>query len=436
VIRFDDTIAAVATPFGQGAVSMLRLSGPEAREIFARCWRGAPLHTPRQAMFGRVVGTAGEGSEHVIDEGLATFFAGPASYTGEDVVEFTGHGGVLVTRRVLEAVLAAGARLAEPGEFTQRAFLHGKLDLTQAEVVMDLISAGRLGTRLNSLRGELLELLAHVEAHIDFPEEDIDPETGAALRARVTAVRQAVDALLATADQGRILREGVRTVIAGAPNVGKSSLLNQLLGWDRAIVSDIAGTTRDTLEEVINLRGLPLRLIDTAGLRDAADPLEKAGIDRSFAALESAGLILEVADGSQPRHGFDSTTHHGAPRLLILNKSDLGEHASWAGVAAVRLSCTTGAGLDALADAIEARLTGGAAAWSADLVAINARHQTCLHHARTGLLAAHELLADSQPPELVAEELRSSLNAVGEIVGHADAEELLGVIFGRFCIGK
>jgi tRNA modification GTPase len=443
----DETIAAVATPFGQGAVSMVRVSGPRTRSVFARCWRGAALDTPRRANLGRVVRPE---SGEVVDEGLATFFAGPASYTGEDVVEFTGHGGVLVTRRVLEAVLAAGARLAEPGEFTQRAFLHGKLDLTQAEAVMDLISAqtdlalqaareqlaGRLGTRLNSLRGELLELLAHVEAHIDFPEEDIDPETGAALRARVTAVRLAVDALLATADQGRILREGVRTVIAGAPNVGKSSLLNQLLGWDRAIVSDLAGTTRDTLEEVINLRGLPLRLIDTAGLRDAADPLEKAGIDRSFAALESAGLILEVADGSQPRHGFDSASSGGAPRLLILNKSDLGEHASWAGVEAVRLSCSTGAGLDALADAIESRLTSGAAAWSPDLVAINARHQSCLQHARTGLLAAHELLADSQPPELVAEELRSSLNAVGEIVGHADAEELLGVIFGRFCIGK
>jgi tRNA modification GTPase len=252
----------------------------------------------------------------------------------------------------------------------------------------------------------------------------------------VQAARTAVERLLATADQGRILREGVRTAIVGAPNVGKSSLLNGLLGFDRAIVSDIAGTTRDTLEEVINLRGLPLRLIDTAGLREAADALEKAGIDRSQAALGQAGLVLEVADGAQPRDTHQPVTPTSAPRVLVLNKSDLGLHPSWKAVEAVRVSCTTGEGFDALADAIEARLTGGTLAWAPDLVAINARHQECLQRARAGLMAADTLLASSQPPELVAEELRAALEAVGEVVGQADAEELLGVIFGRFCIGK
>lgn len=386
----------------------------------------------------------------VVDDGLATFFEGPASYTGEDVIEFTGHGGVLVTRRVLEAVLAAGARLAEPGEFTQRAFLLGKLDLTQAEAVMDLISAqtdlalqaareqlaGRLGASLRALREDVLGLLAHVEAYIDFPEEDIDPDTGAALLVRVGAARTAVDRLLATADQGRILREGVRTVIIGAPNVGKSSLLNRLLGFDRAIVSDIAGTTRDTLEEVINLRGLPLRLIDTAGLRESSDALEMAGIERSHAALRQAELVLEVADGTLPRDQFHPAAPTATSRALVLNKADLDEHPSWQDVDAVRVSCTTGKGIEALAETIENLLTGGATAWSADLVAINTRHQACLQRALNGLHAAHALLATTQPPELVAEELRAALQAIGEVVGLADPEELLGVIFGRFCIGK
>ncbi len=447
----SDTIAAVASPFGQGAVSLVRLSGPGSREIFARCWRGRELVTPRLATFGRVVRHGEDGREAVVDDGLATFFQGPASFTGEDVVEFTGHGGILVTRRVLETVMAAGARLAEPGEFTQRAFLNGKLDLTQAEAVMDLISAqtdlalraareqlaGRLGASMESLRADLLGLLAHVEAFLDFPEDDIDPDTGAALIARIGSAHQAVERLLATADQGRILREGVRTVIVGAPNVGKSSLLNRLLGFDRAIVSDIPGTTRDTLEEVINVRGLPLRLIDTAGLREAADALERAGIERSEAALRQAELVIEVADGSRPRESrISPDAAASAARILVLNKADLGEHPSWQEMPAVRVSCTAGTGLDDLAGAIEKAITGGAITWSPDLVAINARHQLCLQRARDGLDAARALLAAGHPPELVAEELRSALQAIGEVVGQVDAEELLGVIFGRFCIGK
>jgi tRNA modification GTPase len=390
------------------------------------------LDDPRRSVLGRIVRVQADGGRAVVDEGLAVFFAGPASYTGEDVIEFSGHGGVLVTRRVLDAVLASGARLADPGEFTQRAFLHGRLDLTQAEAVMDLISAqtdlalqaaheqlaGRLGERLLALRGEVLGLLAHVEAFIDFPEEDIDPDTGAVLVARLDAAREAVHRLLATADQGRVLRDGVRTAIAGPPNVGKSSLLNRLLGFDRAIVSDIAGTTRDTLEEVINLRGLPLRLIDTAGLRESDDVLERAGIERSHAALAGAGLVLEVADGSQPKSQPTTVTSPGTPHLLVLNKADLGEDPSWHGTAAIRVSCSSGEGMEALAGAIESLLTGGAVTWNADLV------------------AARDLLVTSQPPELAAEELRAAMQAIGTVVGQTNPEELLGLIFGQFCIGK
>jgi tRNA modification GTPase len=363
-------------------------------------------------------------------------------------VEIGCHGGVLVTRRILEALLRHGARAAEPGEYTQRAFLNGKMDLTQAEAVMDLISAqtdlalraaneqleGRLGDRIRSLRESLLAMLAHVEAYIDFPDEDIDPETGEALRGRIDEARTDVAKLLDTAAQGRVLREGVRTVIYGAPNVGKSSLLNRLLGYERAIVSARPGTTRDVIEEVINLRGIPLRLMDTAGVRESSDEIEREGIERTHRALERADLVLHVADA----HGrCDSSFPSGSNRNVpVLNKTDLGEHESWHDVQAVRVSCETGEGFDALADAIEARILGGGAAHRDWTVAINARHQSCLERALGFLQAAREAFDQNLSPEFIAEELRAALDAVGEVAGKADAEELLGVIFGRFCIGK
>lgn len=430
---------------------MIRVSGPDARTIFARCWRGKPLSRPRFAALGSVARPGSQGKLEPIDEGLATYFAAPASYTGEDVVEFTGHGGVLVTRRVLEALVESGARLAEPGEFTQRAFLNGKLDLTQAEAVMDLISAqtdlalkaareqlsGRLGANIGELQTDVLEVLAHVEAYIDFPEEDIDPDTGATLRDRVRLAQGSVKRLLATADRGRILREGVRTVIVGPPNVGKSSLLNRLLGFERAIVSDVPGTTRDTLEEVINVRGLPLRLVDTAGLRETEDSLEKAGMERSRHALAHAGLVLEVADGSRPKSDHIAAPAASSPRLLLLNKSDLGLDPSWITEDTIPISCATGEGLESLEQQIESLLTqSGAETAAPDSMAINTRHQCCLERAQSALVAADSLLESHQPPELVAEELRFALQSIGEIVGHTDAEDLLGVIFSRFCIGK
>jgi len=336
------------------------------------------------------------------------------------------------------------------------------MDLTQAEAVMDLITAqtdlalraateqleGRLGERIRSLRERLVELLAHVEAYIDFPDEDIDPVTGEALRQQLHAVRAETEALLATAGQGRVLREGVRTVISGAPNVGKSSLLNLLLGYERAIVSARPGTTRDVIEEVINLRGYPLRLVDTAGLRESDDEIEREGMARTRRQLERADLVLHIVDASQPaamRSGASLTgeaaqeapdARERVPPIVVLNKSDLGEHESWRGVEAVRISCLKNAGLTQLEDAIIARITGGHAAHRDWSVAINARHHACLAKALTCSTAAHQALADALSPEFVAEELRGALDAVGEVVGKADSEEILGKIFSTFCIGK
>jgi tRNA modification GTPase len=442
------TIAAVTTPPGMGAVSMIRISGPDAIAVADLATDGrASSQAPRHARHCRVRDADG----HVIDDGLLTVFPAPNSYTGEQCVEFSGHGGILVTREVLGRFLACGAVPAGPGEFTRRAFLNGKLDLTQAEGVMDLIAAqtrlslraarsqleGTLGRRTTEARDSLLETLAHLEAWIDFPEEDIDPQTGELLRARVRAVLDTVESLLATADQGRVLREGVRTVIYGEPNVGKSSLLNRLLGFERAIVSDIAGTTRDTIEEVVNLDGIPLRLVDTAGVREAEDRIEAEGIQRTVRQIEAADLLLEIADASRPKPVDAVFPASAAKHLLVLNKLDLGEHPSWEGTQAVRLSCSSGEGFRDLSQTIRDSLHFGDVDWGEHAVAINARHQASLLLSRTALRAALELLDDpGNDAELAAIDLREALDALGEIPGRVDTEDLLGVIFSSFCIGK
>ena len=465
----NDTIAAISTPLGEGAIALLRVSGPGAVVLADAIFRGkksAAALAARVQQFGAIF----DGGQK-LDDVLLTVFRAPHSYTCEDTVEIACHGGVLVTRRILELLLKGGARSAEPGEFTQRAYLNGKMDLTQAEAVMDLITAqtdlalraateqleGRLGERIRALRERLLGLLAHVEAFIDFPDEDIDPDTGDALLQKLTAVRNEIEALLATAGQGRVLREGVRTVIYGAPNVGKSSLLNLLLGYERAIVSARPGTTRDVIEEVINLRGYPLRLVDTAGIRESDDEVEREGMARTRRQVERADLVLQVVDASAPSGADDPSaavsagdppaegSAGGSPAetvapldgvLLVLNKSDLGEHASWRGTEGVRISCLQNDGLAQLEDAIIARITGGHAAQRDWSVAINARHQACLAKALAYSDAAQRALAERLSPEFVAEELRGALDAVGEVVGKADSEEILGKIFSTFCIGK
>lgn len=374
----------------------------------------------------------------------------PGSYTGEDVVEISCHGGVLVTARVWEACLHAGARAARAGEFTERAFLNGKLDLTQAEAVIDLIRAqtdlalrsaaeqleGRLGEKIGLLREDLISLIANLEAYIDFPDEDIEPDVGANFLARLDGIRGQIEALLATADQGRIFREGVRVVIYGATNAGKSSLLNRLLGFPRAIVSETPGTTRDTIEEVLNLRGIALRLTDTAGLRvGGADAVENEGIARTERSLANADLMLHVVDVSEPKPAHFGSVPGDRPKLLLLNKSDLPEHADWTDCDALRISCTSGNGLVGLEEAILAKVSDQR--WDVpSAVAINARHRDCLRRALEACDDARSAFAQNLAPEFVAVDLRCALQAVGEVIGHADMEKILDALFATFCIGK
>ncbi|MEM7012002.1 MAG: tRNA uridine-5-carboxymethylaminomethyl(34) synthesis GTPase MnmE [Verrucomicrobiota bacterium] len=443
----SDTIAAIATPPGQAAIALLRVSGPQAVEIAERVFRGPQLQA-RVQTFGKIVDENGI----AIDEVLLTSFPGPNSYTGEDTIEISCHGGLLVTQTVLERLLQSGARHAEGGEFTQRAFLNGKLDLTQAEAVMDVISAqttlalraaneqlgGKLGGQVEQLRQDLIGIVAHVEAYIDFPEEDIDPDVGQQLLDRIAVLRKEIERLTATADQGRILREGVRTVIAGAPNVGKSSLMNVLLGFDRAIVSDTAGTTRDTIEEVINVGGIPLRLVDTAGVRDTADSIEREGVSRAEQQIQNAELVLEVLDGSHAKseNADLPDLSEDARYVCVLNKLDLGQHADWSGADAVSISCVDQSGIDELTSQILSVLQGSGPAWGDHSVAVNARHKACLIQAGEFLSAAAERLEQAESPEFAALELRSALDRIGDVIGKTDVEEILGEIFGNFCIGK
>lgn len=444
----SDTIVALASGGGTAAVALIRISGGRAEEI-AGLACGVQLDTVVERRATRAKIRDAEG--RTLDDVLLTVFRGSRSFTGEPVVEIACHGGRLVTRRVTERLLDCGARPAGPGEFTQRAFFNGKLDLTQAEAVMDLISAqsdlalraaheqleGGIGRLTAALREDLIGLVAHLEAWIDFPEEDIDPDTGDLFSARIDGVRQGIARLLATAEQGRILREGVRTVICGRPNAGKSSLLNLLLGSERAIVSDEAGTTRDTIEEMIVLDGVPLRLVDTAGLRGEAGGIEREGIRRTLHEAGRADLLLVVRDATLPTSESGVSLPEGAGRVVtVLNKCDLGEHPEWAGQPAVRLSCSTGEGLDRLRRAIREALDLGEADWGEHAVAINTRHRDCLRRADESLETAAVLLESGAALELAALELRAALEALGEISGKIDTEEILGAIFSRFCIGK
>ena len=457
----NDTIAAIATPLGEGGLAVIRVSGPKALEVVEHCFTpagktagplsAAPSHTIH---FGHI-----HRNGQVVDEVLAAVMRAPRSFTTEDVVEITCHGGVLPAKLVLDSVLTSGARLAEPGEFTRRAFLNGRIDLAQAEAVADLIHsrtelalraaneqlAGKLSAKINDLREQMVKTLAHIEAHIDFPDEDIAPDTREQLLTRLEKGVAFMNELLRTANEGQILRRGIRAAIIGRPNAGKSSLLNQLLGRDRAIVSPIPGTTRDTIEETANIRGLPVVFIDTAGLREARDEIEQEGIRRSRQTLQQAELILHVLDISQPVYETDKAyleEFKGKKRIVVLNKADLASgqmgraEDEIPNVQRVLVSCLTEQGIEQLKDEIKG------AVWSGEIkaemleVMINSRHQEALTRARAATLQTIEALRNDQTLDLVALDLRLAVNAIGEIVGKTTTEDLLDMIFSQFCIGK
>lgn len=441
-----DTIAAIATPPGRGGIGVVRVSGPAAPVIAARV--AGALPAPRVATLAGFRDAKGA----PLDQGLALYFPAPGSYTGEHILELQGHGGPVVLGSILSACVDAGARLAEPGEFTRRAFLNGRLDLAQAEGVADLIEAatgeaaraalrslsGEFSEAVHALVSQLTDLRALTEAGLDFPEEEIDPVHRDDLQARLVAVRQALADVLARSRKGSLLRTGIHVVLAGRPNVGKSSLLNRLAGDDRAIVTPVPGTTRDTLREAIAIDGVPLNIIDTAGLRDAADEVERLGIERTWRELDRADVVLMMFDASTGITDEDrellARLPRAAHRIHVFNKIDLAglQPGARAGdVQEILVSAKADAGIDLLRAALLQ-----AAGWERtgeSLFVARERHLRALALASERLEAA---VGQSAQLELFAEELRLAQEALAGITGEFSADDLLGEIFSRFCIGK
>lgn len=457
-----DTIAAIATALGEASVGVVRISGPLAGNITAKIvqtpsGRDVSLTSQRQVLYGQIVHPK---SGQQIDEGLVLWMPGPKSYTAEDVVELQVHGGVQLVGAVLEAALAAGARMAEPGEFTKRAFLNGRIDLSQAEAVIDLIRAktafagrlalqqvqGRFRDEVRSIRKALIHLQAHVEVTIDYPEHDVEDvacrqvmETGAQLVGRIDALRE-------SAEMGRILREGVATAIVGKPNVGKSSLLNAILHSDRAIVTDIPGTTRDVLEEYVNVHGIPLKLVDTAGIRETEDVVEKIGVDKSRQTIRDAELALVVLDGSLAPTDEDVeivASTGDVRRIFVVNKVDKGLHPAcedwlreWDAAGVVHISAKEHMNLTALEDKIAETVRTNLLTERDSTYMTNARQKHLLDLAKTDLLAAMNAASAGATLDLIAVALQSGYEQLGFVIGEETGEDLLDEIFSQFCLGK
>ncbi len=455
-ITTTDTIAAIATPVGSGGIGVVRISGPQALWIARRVTRRSRDPKPRYAHLARVY----DGNNELIDQALLLFMPGPRSYTGEDVAELSCHGGPVALRRVLDSILAAGARPAGPGEFTLRAFLNGRLDLAQAEAVADLVAAptpaalavaanqlaGRLSDAVGEMRNACLDLLAQMEAEVDFDEDEVPAMDRAVVAATLDSLHQRLEDALASAGRGIMQRHGVRVALVGSPNVGKSSLMNALLSTDRAIVTEIPGTTRDVLEESFDLDGIPIVLNDTAGLRETHDPVEILGVERSSRALEGADAVVLVLDASRPLLGSDATAgarvrQAAKPTIVALNKRDL-PHAVRAddvrdlapGAPIVRTAAIR-EDVNELRQALR-QVIGLAAADGGLALVASVRHQEALTRARDELAGARRAVADDEPSDFVSIGVRGAVNALGEITGESATEDLLDVIFSKFCIGK
>jgi len=455
----NQTIAAISTPPGAGGIGIIRISGGDARSILETIFKPADpdcRYTSHQLYYGTIVNPA---DEKLLDEVLAVFMRAPRTYTREDVVELHCHGSFLVLRSVLELVLEAGAQLAEPGEFTKRAFLNGRIDLTRAEAVIDILSArtrkgvdlaleqmtGTLYRQVDEMRSALVEVRALLETAIDFPEEEIEIADHRELLETIrSAVRTPLQKLIAQADDGRIIRDGVAIVIVGRPNVGKSSLLNTLLQEERALVTPIPGTTRDTIEEYIDIHGIPVRIIDTAGIRDGVEAVEQLGIQRARDSINRADLVLFLMDGSTPVGSEDTalfqTVAH-KPYITVINKCDLEQQVEPGAedaitAAAIPISALKQEGLVELKERIFNRITGGREQWQEEGCTPNLRHKAAMEKSLAALERVCEGLESGLPNDLITIDLLECFDHLGDIVGETTTEDVLDVIFEKFCLGK
>ncbi|RAN56680.1 tRNA uridine-5-carboxymethylaminomethyl(34) synthesis GTPase MnmE [Dolosigranulum pigrum] len=457
-----DTIAAISTPPGEGGIGIVRISGDEAIEIADKLYSMGKKSLADQDThtihYGKIVNPK---TGDIVDEVMVSVMRAPKTYTREDVVEINSHGGILVVNKVLQVVLNNGARLAEPGEFTKRAFLNGRIDLSQAEAVMDMIRAktdramyvavdqldGQMARLIRDLRQKILDTLAQVEVNIDYPEyDDVEEMTSQLLEDKAREVKADIQKLLETAQQGKILREGLATAIIGRPNVGKSSLLNTLLRQDKAIVTDVAGTTRDVIEEYVNVKGVPLKLIDTAGIRETDDEVEKIGVDRSRQAIQQADLILLVFNQSEKLTVEDETlieATKGQNRIILLNKTDLDQQLNVdklsqliANDPIVSTSMMTQAGMDELQDKIAELFFSGQTGERDATYVSNTRHIALLEEAEDALSEVLNGIALAMPVDLVQIDMRRAWDLLGEITGDSVQDELITKLFSQFCLGK
>ena len=452
----DKTIAAIATALGEGGIGIVRISGEESLPIANKIFRGAALKE-RMLTYGHIIDNfTGE----TIDEVMAVYMKGPRSYTAEDVVEIQCHGSVVSLRKILALALKNGARLAEPGEFTKRAFLNGRLDLTQAEAVIDLIRAksdktfdvalsqleGKFSQTVKDIRADFVDLLVQITVNIDYPDEDIEEITYDGLDAGLQAVYDKIKALLATSDTGRIIKEGLNVAIIGKPNVGKSSLMNALLRETRAIVTEIPGTTRDTIEEIISIRNIPVRLTDTAGIRQTDDIIEKIGIEKSKESFNKADLVIFMVDGSRSLDEEDEEILQfmdGRQAIVVLNKQDLEQVITREEIAArvpqavvIEASMKEGMGIESIEDKIEEMVYGGQVKQNDSIMVTNVRHKNLLELALHSVEDARAMTQMRQPLEFIEIDVNRSYELLGEIIGETASGEIINEVFARFCLGK
>lgn len=456
----DDTIAAIATAPGEGGIGIIRISGPKSLEVaeeifFSMSGKKISEYPARTLIFGNI-----KDGDKKIDEVLVAYMKGPNSYTAEDVIEINCHGGFISVKRILELVLSKDVRLAEAGEFTKRAFLNGRIDLSQAEAVIDVINAktdkahevaenqldGSLSNRIREFREKVTELLAQVEVAIDYPEEDIEFIAYTTLEEKTRELNKDIKKLYETSESGKIFREGLKTVIVGKPNVGKSSLLNRILGENRAIVTDIPGTTRDVIEEFVNIKGIPLKIVDTAGIRETDDVVEKIGVEKSKASFDTADLIIMVVDSSSELSEEDREILEkvqGKETILLLNKTDLPQVIDEEEVKKyvneeniIKISALHNEGIEDVHDRIEAMVYKGDIKSSSNVIITNSRHKDALYRAMKSAEDAMRAIEDRMPLDFVEVDLKNIWDYLGYINGDTVSEDLLDNIFHNFCIGK